>query len=187
MNEKKRNIIRHKILHYLYNDFQFENASRGIVSEDSKVLIETLLNELKVDKNEFFQIIKALDFNSEICLSINVNTIRQNRLIRLKDNVFITTKGIVSFQTEKYKKANWDKNKEIMKELVQIIIPVMSLMVAVIAVSTYNKSMQKEIDNLKSRIQILEYSKNKPQQDPKNISESSFTYDNVQDSLISEK
>lgn len=184
MNEKDRNIARHRILKCLYDRFNFDTDNKGIVSEKSKVEIKYLLDTLKIDRNEFFQIITILNQNKEVIIKTNSNkVVNGNSLIKQKDTAFITTKGAVSYQNETYKKANKIKNKKILLEWVQIIIPIIAVGISLSAVMLRNKPLQQRVNQIQRELDMLKTNQNQLEYNPTEISLRADTCENQKDSV----
>jgi len=81
--------------------------------------------------------------------------------------LYSTLKGVSAFNDRKYTKAFSDDIINIFKNIVQIVIPVLSLLIAYYAIqlkiSEVNNHTQKQIDTLQQEIKILKSNKLKPE------------------------
>ena len=77
--------------------------------------------------------------------------------------LYSTLKGVASFNDKKYTKAFFDDIINILKNIVQIVIPILSLFIAYYAIqlkiSELNNYNQKQIDTLRKEIKILKSNK----------------------------
>lgn len=150
------NIKRHRLLNILTE--QHVNLELGKTGNNILgVPFEALYRELKCNDSELRRLSSVLLVNQEVGY-YDVSDIT---------GLYATEKGIASFTDKKYINENRNRIKSNLKDIVQIIIPILSLAIAFMALTLKienltllnSKELQeakKQINSLKLRIETLE-------------------------------
>lgn len=151
------NIYRHKLLRIL-------SKQRSLASIDSSgktvlgVSDNDLLNELNCQQTKLHEIVSELRNQKEVDFF-------DNNFIK---GYFATDYGYASYTNKIYLRKYYSNILTTFKDGVQILVPLLSLIISVIAVSTtykysteknkeHNVIIENKIDSLNTRIEILEF------------------------------
>lgn len=140
------NVLRHRLLGILTKQY--------IVSEKSNeplgVSFTDIESELKCTDTFLRQSISELFENKEIGYHDAYDIV----------GVHATEKGVASFSNKKYWRIYWTNIKDSVKYWFQILVPVLSLLVALIAVThdlkEYNEETNIQLKEMKSQIELLQ-------------------------------
>jgi len=142
------NLRKHKLLAILSKQYilsEIGESENGEIGLNDDIIIK----ELKMSKYKY-QLIKQSLLDSEEVKRHNPKYIL---------GLHATLKGVASFNDKKYTKAFFDDLINILKNFVQIVIPILSLLIAYYAIqlkiSEVNNHNQKQIDTLRKEIKIL--------------------------------
>ena len=69
--------------------------------------------------------------------------------------IFSTEKGLASFSSKKYYKLFWNNIFDNLKSIIQIIIPVLSLVITIMVINKDDLKTTKEIQKMKNEIKSL--------------------------------
>ena len=146
------NLRKHKLLGILSEQYilseigETENKEIGLNDD-------VILEKLKMSKYKYELIKQSLLDSSEV----------ERHNPRYILGLYSTLKGVASFNDKKYTKAFFDDIINILKNIVQIVIPILSLFIAYYAIqlkiSEVNNYNQKQIDTLLKEIKILKSNK----------------------------
>lgn len=146
------NLRKHKLLGILSEQYilseigETENKEIGLNDD-------VILEKLKMSKYKYELIKQSLLDSSEV----------ERHNPRYILGLYSTLKGVASFNDKKYTKAFFDDIINILKNIVQIVIPILSLFIAYYAIqlkiSEVNNYNQKQIDTLRKEIKILKSNK----------------------------
>lgn len=141
------NIVRHRILREL-SKITIKNDVKSItqiVNEQYDLTLEELPKRTKCSDIEIRRSVSLLLLNNEVFL---LNTEKKGLLIE--------EAGVSAYSTNKYIKVFYNNIISIIKDVVQILIPVISMIIALIAVanSDSKKSDMLEIKMQKMQIQL---------------------------------
>ena len=151
------NLLRHRILGILTKQYIISEKS----DEPLGVSFTVIESELKCTDVFLRQSISELYDNKEIGYHDTYDII----------GVHATEKGVASFSNKKYLRIYWTSIKDSIKYWFQILVPVLSLLVALVAVShdlkKHNeetniqlKEMKLQIELLQSQIEQIKFHKN---------------------------
>jgi len=132
----------HKLLNVFYSHGDYpdygENASLGCFSHDE------LRDHLKLSKIEAALLLRNLVDNKEVT--------------KIKEDAFIISPlGMKAYATRKYIKLHRKSIIDNFKDIASIIVPVLSLIVAILAISIKSKSpTEKDFEILKKKVEKLE-------------------------------
>ena len=146
------NLRKHKLLGILSEQYilseigETENKEIGLNDD-------VILEKLKMSKYKYELIKQSLLDSAEV----------ERHNPRYILGLYSTLKGVASFNDKKYTKAFFDDIINILKNIVQIVIPILSLFIAYYAIqlkiSEVNNYNQKQIDTLRKEIKILKSNK----------------------------
>ena len=146
------NLRKHKLLGILSEQYilseigETENKEIGLNDD-------VILEKLKMSKYKYELIKQSLLDSAEV----------ERHNPRYILGLYSTLKGVASFNDKKYTKAFFDDIINILKNIVQIVIPILSLFIAYYAIqlkiSEVNNYNQKQIDTLRKEIKILKANK----------------------------
>ena len=146
------NLRKHKLLGILSEQYilseigETENKAIGLNDD-------VILEKLKMSKYKYELIKQSLLDSAEV----------ERHNPRYILGLYSTLKGVASFNDKKYTKAFFDDIINILKNIVQIVIPILSLFIAYYAIqlkiSEVNNYNQKQIDTLRKEIKILKSNK----------------------------
>lgn len=180
------NCKRHELLSILSNQLTLNELSH--ISEegdfvDKQLSYSYILEKLKVSDYELNILIKELTENSEI----NYYLWNDDE----KRGLFATSKGLTSFANKKYSKASLSIKKNNIKDFVQIVIPVLSLLATILVIyTTYKREeiksekQEKRIENLENQLKKVKKSVDETNRiiiDKKNFNSSQKIIKNVSD------
>lgn len=142
MNDNK---IKHKILEVLSSQSILSDMpdaeNREIGLDD-----EVILSKVKVSKVKYELLKFSLFEEKEV----------ERHNPRYTIGLFATTKGVHSFNTRKYIIENQNVLKTKVKDIVQIVIPVLSLIITILVIVTNEVKTNKEIESLKLKIEAIQ-------------------------------
>jgi hypothetical protein len=146
------NLRKHKLLGILSKQYilsEIGESENGEIGLNNDIIIKGL----KMSKYKYELIKQSLLDSGEVE--------RHNPKYIL--GLYSTLKGVASFNDKKYTKAFFDDIINILKNIVQIVIPILSLFIAYYAIklkiSEVNNYNQKQIDTLRKEIKILKSNK----------------------------
>jgi hypothetical protein len=152
------NIERHKLLKILsehFIDIELGVSEDNILGIDFKklyILLKCDYKKLKIISSELYTYDEIGFYDNK-----ELNTV----------GLYIKPNGITAYSNKKYKNIFYSRVKNILKDFVQIVIPILSLIVAYFAIqlkiSEVNNYNQKQIDTLQKEIKILKSNKPKSQ------------------------
>lgn len=134
------NLKRYKILKLLFEQYSLYNSDHN---HNYYVTCDEVIKNFKFTNIEFDAIISLLKSNDEVEF-YNVNGIKA---------ILITDNGILAFNTRKYLKIYQKSIKDGVMYFVQTFIPVLSMIIALIAVSN---TRNQKIDMLEIKLQKME-------------------------------
>ncbi|RPD93084.1 hypothetical protein EGM88_13620 [Aureibaculum marinum] len=136
---------RHKLLGILSkqrNDLELKKAEYNALG----VPFEKIYSELNCNEDELKLITSELYTADEIGYHDAYDIV----------GIFAKDNGLSSFANKKYSRIYWKRVSDLTKNAVQIIIPILSLLIAFIALSikieSLNKSTDNKIDNLEKQV-----------------------------------
>jgi len=136
---------RHKLLGILSkqrNDLELKKAEYNALG----VPFEKIYAELNCNEDELKLITSELYSADEIGYHDAHNIV----------GVFAKDNGLSAFANKKYSRIYWKRISDLTKNAVQIVIPILSLLIAFIAltikIETLNKSTENKIDNLEKQV-----------------------------------
>ena len=136
---------RHKLLGILSkqrNDLELEKAEYNALG----VPFEKIYTELNCNEDELKLITSELYTADEIGYHDAYDIV----------GVFAKDNGLSAFANKKYSRIYWKRISDLTKNAVQIVIPILSLLIAFIAltikIDTLNKSTENKIDNLEKQV-----------------------------------
>lgn len=145
---------RHKLLGILSkqrNDLELKKAEYNALG----VPFEKIYSELNCNEDELKLITSELYTADEIGYHDAYDIV----------GIFAKDNGLSSFANKKYSRIYWKRVSDLTKNAVQIIIPILSLLIAFIALSikieSLNKSTDNKIDNLEKQVIELKSELNK--------------------------
>lgn len=145
---------RHKLLGILSkqrNDLELKKAEYNALG----VTFEKIHKELNCNKDELKLITSELYTEDEIGYHDAYDIV----------GVFAKDKGLSAFANKKYYRIYWKRISDLTKNAVQIIIPILSLLIAFVAltskIESLNKSTDNKIDNLEKQVIELKTELNK--------------------------
>jgi hypothetical protein len=153
------NVLRHRLLGILTKQY--------IISEKSNDTLGVSFTDIESD-------LKCTD----TFLRQSISELFENKEIGYHDaydiiGIYATEKGVASFSTKKYWRTDRLIKVNFIKDCIQIIIPVLSLIVAVLAITmkieTVNEATKKSQIEVLQRVEALEKSQNIIQQSPKTL------------------
>jgi hypothetical protein len=142
MNINKK---RHKLLELLSkhrNDVKLKKAKHHALG----LSFEDIYNELNCNEDELQLIVAELYTCEEIGYHDTYDIV----------GLFARNNGLTSFSNKKYKRINNAFVKNSIKDLVQIIIPVLSLIITVLVIINNNSKTSKEIKVIEQKIELLQ-------------------------------
>lgn len=140
------NLLRHRLLGILTRQYIIAEKS----SEPLGVSFKNIETELK---------------SSESVVRMSLSELFENKEIGYHDaydivGVHATEKGVASFSNKKYWRIYWTNIKESVKYWFQILVPVLSLLVALFAVThdfkKHNEESNIQLQEMKSQIELLQ-------------------------------
>lgn len=146
------NLKRHNLLEILSKqsiDFDLHKTT------DFSVSSNTILKKLNINELFLNSIISELNINKEIDYYF-WNDIE-------KKGLFVTPLGVSSYSNKKYKKLFYLNIKNNLKDFVQIIIPILSLLITLLVVKdnlSKESKFNTQVKELKERIESLENRRN---------------------------
>ncbi|WP_299278932.1 hypothetical protein [uncultured Psychroserpens sp.] len=165
---------RHKVLKSLSESRIKFDSGTGESGWKLGVGFDTLCKSLKCDREKLEVILSELYLNKDIEYT-NVDV----------DEVFSTQQGLVTFASKKYIKENNKLILNWLKNFNQILIPVLSLIIAIVALTIKFNSIQKEIENNLSEKYLIQIDDLQNQidslkkNDSQNIKQNEFPKDTV--------
>lgn len=137
---------RHKTLEFLSDNFiEFESGERKPNFKLGKSF-EDIVFELKIDAKITEQIFSRLYLDGEVKFT-NAHW---------KNGLYLTQKGLSSFTSKKYLKENENIVLNWLKVFTQIIIPILSLIIAVLALSLKFNSITDSVEKKVNKLHKLE-------------------------------
>lgn len=165
------NLKRHKLLGILSNgrdNFNIIKDRRNILG----VSFEEMYKKLKCNEAELHSITSELYTSKEIEYYDAYNVI----------GLFSTPEGLTAYENRKYINVFWNNFFNTSKNIVQVFIPVFSLIIAYVALTTKSDNLKKEVDKelqvLKKTILIQEKKINKLETKVKNQQINNNTIEN---------
>jgi len=146
------NLKRHKLLYILSTQKTLKEL-KGINNSDENIYIEKhlsylyILKVLKVSGYELNILMKELTENNEIDYYLWND--------EDKRGLFATSKGLTSFANKKYIKLFWDNIINNSKSVVQIFIPILSLIIAYLAITTKLDNKKKQDEKELQEVKLL--------------------------------
>ncbi|MEE9363109.1 MAG: hypothetical protein V3U92_10980 [Cellulophaga sp.] len=144
------NLKRHKLLGILSkqrNDLELKKAEYNALG----VTFERIFEELNCNEDELKLIESELYSCEEIGYHDTYNIV----------GLFVKDNGLSSFSNKKYKHLYWKRITDLTKNGVQIIIPILSLLIAYVALTikfeSLNKSTDNKLDNLEQQVIELKF------------------------------
>jgi hypothetical protein len=143
-----RNLKKHNLLKLLSEQSnKFDNKT----SLEYSVSCDLIYSKLNIDKSNLYYLISELTSSKEIDYFFWND--------EDKKGLFATPEGVSSYSKNKYKNIFYSNLKNNLKDFVQIVIPILSLIIAYLAIqlkiSEVNNYNQKQIDTLRKEIKIL--------------------------------
>lgn len=138
----KENLFRHKILEILSKHYVKTEVDDGFILG---LPFELLYKKTNLDKYRFREITSVLYDEKEIEYH------DANGVI----GIFSTEKGLASFSSKKYYKLFWNNIFDNLKSIIQIIIPVLSLVITIMVINKDDLKTTKEIQKMKNEIKSL--------------------------------
>ena len=142
----KDDLIKHKLLGILSMQFIISGIN---TSENIGLTYDEILEKLKITRLDLDRLTAELFVNKEIAF--------QN--IQGPDGLFSNEIGVMAFSTKKYKKRHNDQIINISKNITQILVPILSLLIAILAIIwkiDANSENNKKVEVLEKRIIDLE-------------------------------
>lgn len=141
---------KHELLGIMYEDLQGECGVKHNIMRPTEIAIKMKISLLKA-----LILIKFLKARGEIRPSLigaeNLDEVRLNTLYE------ITPDGMIAHQFGYYKKQWLNSLKDNAKDLIAIVTPLLSLIVALVAIiNSKNNDLENKIDNIDKKIQKLE-------------------------------
>lgn len=127
---------RHKILKLLSPSFILFNSDQMTSEDKFGVSFDNLERELKYNRNDCEKVFSRLYSDEEVKYT-NTSVV----------GLHLTQKGLDSFTNKKYLKENYDLIIDWIKDFVQIIIPILSLLIAFFALTSRFNSISEKIEN----------------------------------------
>lgn len=151
------NLLRHRLLNILTRQYIIAEKSR----EPLGVSFKSIETELKCSESVIRMSLSELYENEEIGYHDAYDIV----------GVHATEKGVASFSNKKYWRIYWTNFKDSVKYWFQILVPVLSLLVALYAVThdfkKHNeetniqlKEMKSQIESLQSQIEQIKFHQN---------------------------
>lgn len=142
-----RDIKRHKILEILSRQYlACEDGSQRILG----VTFEKIANHVKCEEKSLQELSSVLYKNQEVGYHDAYDVI----------GMYAKESGVASYADKKYLKLAYKNKVDIIKDIIQIVIPVISLLVALGAIyfkaDHLNKENDQKIKKLEEKIQKLE-------------------------------
>lgn len=137
-------IKRHKLLELLSkhrNNVELNKAKHNALG----VAFEDIFKELNCNEDELCIITSELYTSDEIGYH-NAHSIT---------GLFAKDKGLTAFSNKKYKKLWWDNLFNISKNIVQILIPIFSLIIAYVALTTKSNNLHKHYEKELQEVKLL--------------------------------
>ncbi|WP_264543090.1 MULTISPECIES: hypothetical protein [Flavobacterium] len=141
---------RHKLLEILATRAIAINL-REIKESATGVSYEEICKKLKCDRTELYQISSLLYIEKEVIYHNNYGV----------NGLCATEKGISSYTYKKYLRARNSRIKNNIKDIVSILIPVLSLIITILVILKNNGQTNRETQSIKERIQVIENKINK--------------------------
>jgi hypothetical protein len=154
------NLKKHCLLKLLSEQSnKFDNKT----STEFSVSCDLIYNSLNINESELYYLISELTTTKEIDYFFWND--------EEKKGLFVTPEGVASYSKNKYRNLFYFNLKNNLKDFVQIVIPIFSLIIAYLAIqlkiTEVNNNNQKQIDTLRKEIKLLKSNKLKSQTQPK--------------------
>ncbi|KIA88415.1 hypothetical protein [Kaistella jeonii] len=132
------NRVKHKILKHLSISYvAMKNDNLANPEYNFGLSYERLQLLIKEEDNEAFNVFQYLNETNEVGVK-NIGF----------DGLYLTSNGYISFAEEKYLKRNQNILLKFLKNVVQILIPILSLIIAITALTIKNSKLEKRIENI---------------------------------------
>ena len=129
---------KHKVLELLTFSKNFQLDENNLMEKG--LSFEEILSNLKVSETELNVIISELYENKEIKKG--------------HDGLIIEKKGISSFSNNLYIKTSRNYNLSLIKDYVQIIVPILTSIIAIIAISNNNnRKIEQRLERIEKQLQ----------------------------------
>ena len=150
------NLKKHSLLKLLSEQSnKFDNKT----STEFNVSCDLIYNSLNINESELYYLIYELTTTKEIDYFFWND--------EEKKVLFVTPEGVASYSKNKYRNLFYFNLKNNLKDFVQIVISIFSLVIAYLAIqlkiTEVNNNNQKQIDTLRKEIKILKSNKQKPE------------------------
>ena len=141
---KKHELLKMLAVHYI--NVQTKKADSHILG----ISFDDIHKKLNVNHQELLTLTSELFDNAEIGYH-NAHNV---------EGLYAENKGISAYSNKKYLKKYRKSIIDNIKDITQIIIPILSVIIAILAITlkieNFNQKNQKQIDDLKSKIKIME-------------------------------